>query len=500
MMISKHHLVQNTTMRYFPVFLDLQNAHVIIVGGAEQAAQKLRLILKTNVAVTLIAPQVCDEIADLEANGRITILRRAFAEQDVIGTQLVYAATEDEDLAKQVHEAAKANNIPVNVVDQQNLCTFLTPAIVDRSPVTVAIGTEGAAPVLAREIKAEVDRWLPANYGKLASFAQKLRNFLAKKITNGRLRRIVWQNLLYGQFRRSVLSENFAEARKALKHELNTAQQQQKSIASNIGSVALIGCGPGDPSLLTLKAQQRMQDADVLVIDRLVNPEILEYARRDAHRIYVGKTPGKPSTSQVEINRILLAEALKGNTVARLKGGDPFVFGRASEEMMALQPHGVPVEIVPGITAAHACAASIALPVTMRETHRSFSILTGATIDGVPEHDWQMLAKKGQAFAIYMGVRTSSAIKQKLQAAGIDTNTPVVLVENGTRENERALATTIENLDICVKEEDISGPTIIFVGVDWSDVGLERPDKVKLFQSSNVIQFSGNSKISKLAI
>lgn len=476
-------------MRYFPVFLDLHEASVLVVGGEEQAAQKLRLLLKTDVKITVIADNLCDEITDLKTASSVTHLNKSFQAEDVVGHQLVYAATEDDELATRVHNAAKSHNIPVNVVDQQHLCTFLTPAIVDRNPVTVAIGTEGAAPVLAREIKAKLDAWLPDNYGKLAQFAQKLRGFIANKVTDGRKRRIIWQKLLYGGFRRFVLAEDFKAARKALKSELANILESDNKAKAEIGSVALIGCGPGDPGLLTLKAQQRMQDADVLVIDRLVNPDVLEYARRDAERIYVGKTPGQPSTSQVEINRILLSEALKGKTVARLKGGDPFVFGRASEEMMALQPHGVPVEIVPGITAAHACAASIALPVTMRESHRSFTVLTGATIEGVPEHDWQRLAQKGQAFAVYMGVRTSGDIKTKLQAAGIDQQTPVVIVENGTRENERAIATTINELDICVTQEQIKGPAIIFVGMDWAHAGLERPDKVQTFQSSNIVSF-----------
>ncbi len=484
-------------MKYFPVYLKLHDARVLVVGGEEQAAQKIRLLMKTEVQIDVISENFISELQELAQEKLIQLHQRKFSEDDVIGYQLVYAATEDEELGLNISKVAQSNNIPVNVVDRPDLCTFITPAIVDRDPVTVAIGTEGAAPILAREIKAKLEAWLPDNYGTLASFAQKLRGFISQKVTNGRQRRQVWQRLLSGAFRKFVLANDYASARKALKAELANSDEEETS--EKIGSVALIGCGPGDPGLLTLKAQQRMQNADVLVVDRLVNPEILEYARRDAERIFVGKTPGEPSTSQTEINRILLTEAMQGKTVARLKGGDPFVFGRASEELMALQPHGISVEVVPGITAAHACSASIGLPVTMREQHRIFSILTGATVDGVPEHDWHMLASEGQAFAVYMGVRTCGIIRNNLLKAGIGPKTPVVIVENGTRKNERSVSTTIQDLELCVEQCGIKGPAIIFVGIDWIHSGINRPTKVEKFDPVNVVPFSNKNRDQKTA-
>jgi uroporphyrin-III C-methyltransferase/precorrin-2 dehydrogenase/sirohydrochlorin ferrochelatase len=244
------------------------------------------------------------------------------------------------------------------------------------------------------------------------------------------------------------------------------------------GRVALIGCGPGDPDLLTLKALQRLQEADVLVVDRLVNPKVLDYARRDAERILVGKTPGGPSTAQAEIDRILVREAQAGKVVARLKSGDPFIFGRAAEEMAALQAAGIPVEVVPGVTAAHACAARIGLPVTLRERVRQFSLVTGTTAEGVPDLDWGALAAEGTAFVIYMGVGNAPLVRGNLIAAGADPATPVVIVENGTRENERAFATTLADLTNCIDERGIEGPAVIFVGLDWADAGLERPEAV----------------------
>jgi uroporphyrin-III C-methyltransferase/precorrin-2 dehydrogenase/sirohydrochlorin ferrochelatase len=251
--------------------------------------------------------------------------------------------------------------------------------------------------------------------------------------------------------------------------------------------VALIGCGPGDPDLLTLKALQRLQEADVLVVDRLVNPKILEYARRDAERIFVGKTPGGPTTSQTEINRILVREAGAGKVVARLKGGDPFIFGRAAEEMAALQAAGIAVEVVPGVTAAHACAARIGLPVTLREHVRHFSVVTGATAEGAPDLDWQALAAPSAAFAVYMGVGNAPLLRANLLAAGAEADTPVVIVENGTLPNERAFATTLGDLTDCVAEREVAGPAVMFVGLDWDAAGLCRPETVTLHRRRRVL-------------
>jgi uroporphyrin-III C-methyltransferase/precorrin-2 dehydrogenase/sirohydrochlorin ferrochelatase len=249
-----------------------------------------------------------------------------------------------------------------------------------------------------------------------------------------------------------------------------------------VGSVALIGCGPGEPYLITLKAQQHLQSADVLVVDRLVNPAILEYARRDAIRIDVGKEPEGNSALQDDINAILVREALKGHRVARLKGGDAFVFGRAAEEMSAVRAAGIAVEVVPGITAAHACAASVGLPVTLRTKVRQFAVVTGASADGPLELDWAALAKPGQAFAIYMGVRTVQHFHDRLLEAGAAAATPVVIVENGTLANERAVATDLSSLARAVVDTGIRGPAVIFVGLDWASAGLSRPGKVEVYE------------------
>jgi uroporphyrin-III C-methyltransferase/precorrin-2 dehydrogenase/sirohydrochlorin ferrochelatase len=354
------------------------------------------------------------------------------------------------------------------------------PAIVDRDPVTVAIGTEGAAPVLAREIKTLLETLLPANFGTLAKRAQGLRDTVAKAVADPRARRHLWERLLKGPFRRAVLRGAEDEADRILATELHGEDRPVHARARGlaIGRVALIGCGPGDPDLLTLKAVQRLQEADVLVVDRLVNPKVLEYARRDAERIFVGKTPGGPTTSQAEINRILVREAEAGKIVARLKGGDPFIFGRAAEEMGACQAAGVDVEAVPGITAAHACAARVGLPVTLRERVRHFTVVTGATADGEPDLEWNALAAEGAAFAVYMGVGNAPLLRRNLLAAGADADTPVVIVENGTLETERAIATTLADLTDAVAQHAVASPAVIFVGLDWADAGLCRPGSV----------------------
>ena len=342
--------------------------------------------------------------------------------------------------------------------------------------MTVAIGTEGAAPILAREIKTKLETLLPANFGRLAMRAQALRETISKAVPDARARRRLWERLLQGPFRRAVLDGAEGEAGRILAAELQGEEVLGRN--QSAGRVVLIGCGPGDPDLLTLKAVQRLQEADVLVVDRLVDARVLEFARRDAERIFVGKTPGGPTTSQAEINRVLVREARMGKVVARLKGGDPFVFGRAAEEMAACQAVGVSVEVVPGVTAAHACAARIGLPVTLRERVRHFSLVTGATADGEPDLDWQALAAPGAAFAVYMGVGNAPLLRRNLIAAGADPATPVVIVENGTLESERAVATTLADLTDSIATLALGSPAVIFVGLDWDEAGLCRPETV----------------------
>jgi uroporphyrin-III C-methyltransferase / precorrin-2 dehydrogenase / sirohydrochlorin ferrochelatase len=477
-------------MRYFPVFMDMEGADILVVGGGEQAAQKVRLIARTPARITLIAEGFAAELVALAATGRVQLVERAFATGDVAGRTLVYAAA-DPDLNTAVAAAARAAGLPVNVVDEPDKCSFLTPAIVDRDPITIAIGTEGSAPVIGREIKAKLEAWLPARFGLVATAAAALRDRVGQEIGTQRDRRRFWERLLVGPFRQAVMDNDQEAAAAAVDQEIAIAN----GTAAQTGRIVLIGCGPGDADLLTLKAQQYLQQADVLVIDRLVDPRILDYARRDARRIDVGKTPawlgGGPSAGQDEINAILVREAQAGNMVARLKGGDPFIFGRATEELVAAQQAGIAVEIVPGITAAHACAARIGLPVTVRGQIRQFSVLTGATHDGVLDFDWPSLANEAHAFAVYMGVASASALRKHLLAADADPDRPVVIVENGTLPNEKVVATRLIDLDAAIAAHGLKGPAIIFIGLDWADSGLTKPASVVTFRAGRLAETPG---------
>lgn len=465
-------------MKYFPVFLDLEGRNVLVAGGGEKAAQKLRLLARTTAKIEVVAEKISEQVEEFARHRPIQLYRRRFSPLDVRGKSLVIGAEDAGPRNRSIADAAKAQRIAVNVVDAPELSTVIIPAIVDRDPVIVAIGTEGAAPVIARELRTRIESWLPAKFGQVASAAAAVRSRVRDAIADTGARRLFWERLLRGPFRARALAGDAVGTGLALERELRTVTSTRTS-----GSVALIGCGPGDPDLLTLKALQRLQDTDVLVYDRLVNPGILDYARRDARRIDVGKAPGGRSTSQGDINQILVREALKGHRVARLKGGDPLIFGRTAEEIAALRAAGIEVEIIPGITAAHACAAGIGLPLTLRGKIRQFSIVTGATADGEPDLDWSALAAPDHAVAVYMGVRNAPAIQRELLRAGAPSSTSVVIVENGTRDDERALATTLTDLAEAIRVEGIVGPAIIFIGLDWEQASLSRLLHVKQFQS-----------------
>jgi uroporphyrin-III C-methyltransferase/precorrin-2 dehydrogenase/sirohydrochlorin ferrochelatase len=463
-------------LRYFPIFVDLEGRDVLIVGGGEKALQKLRLLAKTSANLKIVAPEVSEDIATAGVPN-LTIKLHSFVESDLDGAALVFAASDDPVLDARVAAASRTRGLSVNVVDGPAESNFIMPAIVDRDPIVVAIGTEGAAPILAREIKSKIESWLPAQFGRVAQHAQALRRRVQDSIADPTVRRRTWEALLQGPWRNAVLAGEDAVADREFTRQLEASRSQTEPA----GSVTLIGCGPGEPDLITLKAQQHLQSADVLVVDRLVNPAILEYARRDAIRIDVGKEPEGDSAAQSDINQILVREALKGQRVVRLKGGDAFVFGRAAEEMAAVRAAGVAVSVVPGITAAHACAASIGLPVTLRTKVRQFAVVTGAAADGPIDLDWSSLAHPGQAFAIYMGVRTAQHFRDKLLGAGAAPQTPVVIVENGTLASERAVSTDLASLASAIADSGIRGPAVIFVGLDWTSASLARPDKVEVY-------------------
>jgi uroporphyrin-III C-methyltransferase/precorrin-2 dehydrogenase/sirohydrochlorin ferrochelatase len=444
-------------MRYFPLSVDLKGRKVLVVGGGEQALRKVRLLLKTEARIELIASDLHPELTDFAMGGNLAWIGREFSPAHLDGAAFVFVAAKDE-INAQVSSEAHKRDILVNVVDEADLSSAIVPAIVDRDPLVIAVGTEGEAPVLAQGIRSSLEAELPPFLGALTKAAGALRGRVAKALPAGGVRREFWRRYFFGSIRDAFLrgSEEFDS-------EVSLALQDGTQRRS--GRVSLVGAGPGDPELLTLKAHRKLQEADVIVYDRLIGPTILEYARRDAERIAVGKTPGKPSIHQEQINEILIREAKAGRHVVRLKGGDPYVFGRGGEEQAALEAVGIPVDVVPGITAALGCAAAIGLPLTQRRRNQSLTILTGASEDGLPEYDWRALARCGQALAIYMGVGTAGHFQARLLNAGIDASTPVTLVENGTLAQERVFDTAIGELQRTVKAHKVTGPAMIYIGL-----------------------------------
>jgi uroporphyrin-III C-methyltransferase / precorrin-2 dehydrogenase / sirohydrochlorin ferrochelatase len=459
-------------VRYFPIFVDLDRQPVLVVGGGEQAAQKVRLLGKTTARIRLVAKGLCPELQEAVAEGRAEWLAPAFHPDQLDGCRLAYAATDVLAEAARVAFAARARGIPVNAIDRPQLCSFITPAIVDRDPVVVAIGSEGTAPVLVGRIRAMLEARLPQNLGRLADYAQGLRRRIAAAFADGRSRRAFWERFFDGPASDAVIAGDGERAAVLVEEAIAGTGRR--------GSVALVGAGPGDPELLTLKAHRVLQSADVLVVDRLVDPRIVELARRDARRIHVGKTPGGPSTSQEAINAILVEEALAGHRVVRLKGGDPFVFGRAVEEILAVEAAGIPVEIVPGVTAALAAAANARLPITERGRRWALTILTGQTRDGPATHDWRALAAGGQTLAVYMGVKAGPGIATNLIEAGLDPATPVTIVENASLAAEQMVTGRLDAVAELLRGARITGPAILFIGAAPLPVADSHPASIAM--------------------
>jgi len=454
-------------MKSFPLFLSLQDRRALVVGGGEPAARKVELLLSAGAQVSLIAETVTGEIAQLIADGRIAWAGRAFDEADLTGMSLAIVATEDDQLQTRVSQVAQARCLPVNVVDTPALSSFIMPSIIDRSPITIAISTGGAAPALARQLKAEIERALPAAIGRVARFAEIFRDQVRRTLAEPRARRRFWDRVLQGRVGELALAGDEFAARRELIRLLDNARDRavtRNQRPSGPGMVHLVGAGPGDPDLLTLKAHRLLQRADVVVYDRLVSPEVLAMARRDAERIHVGKRRAHHCVPQDEINERLVALARAGNSVVRLKGGDPFVFGRGGEEVEALLSAGVAVEVVPGITAALGCAASAGIPLTHRDHAQACVFVTGHPKDGEIALDWAMLARPRQTVVIYMGAENLSLITRQLMNHGLPSATPVALIENGTTDRERRVVGSLATIERQAVRAQLQGPTLFMVG------------------------------------
>jgi len=452
-------------MQTFPLFMSLQTRRVLVVGGTEAAARKVELLLSAGAQVTLIADTVVGEIAQLIDEARISWAGRAFYDEDLAGVSLVVVASDDEALQARVSLAAQRRCLPVNVVDRPKLSSFIMPAIVDRAPITIAISTGGAAPALARRLRAEIERAMPAAIGRLARFAEVFRAQVRRTLEQPRARRRFWDRVFEGRIGEMALAGDEIGARRELIRLLDGARRETGPAASPIaGIVHLVGAGPGDPDLLTMKAHRLLQRADVVVYDRLVSAEVLAMARRDAERIYVGKRRANHCLSQDEINNRLVALARAGKSVVRLKGGDPFVFGRGGEEIEALTAAGIAVEVVPGVTAALGCAASAGIPLTHRDHAQACVFVTGHLKDGSVDLDWQMLARPRQTVVIYMGSESLQVIASQLVAHGLPASTPVALIENGTTDRERRVVGTLATIERQAMRARLQGPTLCMVG------------------------------------
>ena len=446
-------------MQHFPIFLALSERNVVVSGGGEAALAKLRLLMKSEASITVFAPAPADEIVRWSVEGRLTLIRRAVAEGDIRGAALFYAA--DEDAAEDARTAAiaRAEGALVNIVDNLADSEFITPAIVDRDPVTVAIGTEGAAPVLARAIKADLEARLPATLGPLARIGKAFRK-LAETLPHGRARRDFWQDYYFNAGPRAI-----AEGEAQVGPALDDLLERHLAREAAPGHVAFVGAGPGDPELLTLKARKALDAADVVIYDRLVSPEILELARREAVMIDVGKEAYGPSTPQEQINLLIAKHAQDGHHVVRLKSGDATVFGRLDEEIEACEAAGVSWHIVPGITSASAAVAGIGQSLTRRGRNASVRFLTGHDMKGFAEQEWSDLARSGQVAAIYMGKRATRFVQGRLLIHGADRATPVTFVENASRVDQRVVASTIGAMADDLAAADLQGPALTFLGL-----------------------------------
>ena len=447
-------------MDHFPAFLRLKGNPCLVVGGGIVAERKVRLLLRAGAPVTVVAPKLNSALTRLRDDHRITHRPATFNDAMLVGMRVVIAATNDERINRQVACGADAAGILCNVVDDLAASSFIVPAIVDRSPVVVAIGTGGNAPVLAQTLKSQIEAWLPSRIGELAERAGRWRELIKRRFHSVTERRRFWQRFFDGPIAAHLLAGRQREAQRALRLELvgNVVPHARPG-----GEAYIVGAGPGDPGLVTIRAQQLISRADVVLYDRLVSEPILDYARKDAELVSVGKRAGSETMSQKDINALIVCHVRNGKRVCRLKGGDPFVFGRGGEEVQALVDAGLPYQIVPGISAALGCAAYAGIPLTQRGISSSVTFAT-AMLDGEQTPDWSALARPGQTLVLYMSVASIAESAQQLIAHGLVTETPVAIVENGTTNRQRVLHSSLAKIANDVVRASIRSPAVLIVG------------------------------------
>jgi len=440
--------------------MNLKGKPASVVGGGEVAARKVALLTQAGGVVTVIAPELCNTLSRALARKEIRHVASSFSPELLGQPLLIVAATDDPKVNEAVARAAGGMNVPVNVVDTPDLCTFVMPSIIDRSPVMIAVSTGGASPVLGRLLRQKLETTIPASYGKLAVLARLFRDRVKQKFAHAPDRRLFWEKVLEGPIAEMMIAGKEDKAKQALEEALASEGERMP----DAGEVYLVGGGPGDPDLLTFKALRLMQQADVVVYDRLVSPEVLELVRRDAERIYAGKERDFHSIPQDQINALLVKLAKEGKRVCRLKGGDPFIFGRGGEEIATLMQEGVAFQVVPGITAASGCATYAGIPLTHRDYSQSVTFVTGNLKDGTINLNWDALAKPNQTIVFYMGLHGIKTICAELIAHGVPDTMPAALVQQGTTPNHQVYIGNLRNLPSLVEEAEVKPPTLIIVG------------------------------------
>ena len=442
--------------------MELSKQSVLLIGGGEVAERKLDLLLKANAKLTIISPQFTDYILDLIKNNKnITAISSTYKTEHMDNNfSFVIAATNDESLNEEIASQANHQGILVNVVDKPNICDFIFPSILERGPITVAVSTGGSSPVLARLLRTKLETMIPGAYGRLAKIVSENRIPVRKKLVNSKSNRIFWEQMLNGKFVELVLSGQDNEAVNYLNSEINSFDEEKKGE----GEVYLVGAGPGDPDLLTFRALRLMQQADIALYDRLVHPTIIDLIRRDAQKIYVGKQRDNHTVRQEEINSLLVKYAKQGKRVLRLKGGDPFIFGRGGEEIDTLVDNNVSFQVVPGITSASGCSAYSGIPLTHRDHAQSCIFVTGHLKEGKLDLNWEKLIQPNQTIVFYMGLVSIDIICSQLIANGLDSKTPCALVQQGTTPDQKVYTSTVENMSQLVKEKKPMAPTIFIIG------------------------------------
>lgn len=447
-------------MDYLPIFLKLEQQRCLVVGGGAVALRKVSMLLRAGAHVRLVAPKVSDEIRHLLNNPQHEVLERAFEDGDVDGVKLIIAATDDKALNRRVYEQGNARHLPVNVVDTPELCDFIFPSIVDRSPVVVAVSSSGNSPVLARLLRARLETLIPSAYGGLANLLGDFRDKAKGRIRSMSQRMRFWESIVNGPVAELHMSGQPERARQLLEEKLEEAANEDKGE----GEVYLVGAGPGDPDLLTFRALRLMQQADVVLYDRLVAPQILNMVRQDAERVHVGKQRKQHTMAQEDISRLLVRLAKEGKRVLRLKGGDPFIFGRGGEEIQELAEAGIPFQVVPGITAASGCAAYSGIPLTHRDYAQSVRFVTGHLKNDTCDLDWSGLVQPNETLVFYMGLIGLPVICEQLIAHGRDPGTPVALIEQGTTPQQKVHVATLSSMPGLVASLEVKPPTLIIVG------------------------------------